>query len=148
MPQKEDCDAPLSSGVGSARGVLETIATGADIATVGLAAGGVTGPLAVGAKAIGVLAEVGLGAVNAYDAYANGNYGPLSAQGASLGARLIPGGRTLQSGLKTARGPTGILRNSRGQFRSSRLNNPAIEEAGNIATQRAAGGAVEAAVCR
>lgn len=147
-PQSGPCSAPLDTGVGSARAVLETVATGLDIATVGLAAGGVTGPLAIGTKALGYLAEAGLGAVNGYDAYANGNWQPLAAQGASLGARLIPGGRTLQSGLKTARGPTGLLRNSAGQFRSSRLNNPAIKEAGDLATQKAAGGAVEGVVCR
>lgn len=148
MPQSNPCDAPLTSGVGSARAVLETFATGLDIATVGLAAGGVTGPLAIGTKALGYIAEAGIGAVNGYDAYANGNWQPLAAQGASLGARLIPGGRTLQSGLKAARGPTGSLRNSAGQFRSSYLNNPAIKEAGDLATQKAAGGAVEGVVCR
>lgn len=148
LPQKNQCSAPLSSGVGSARAVLEAAALGADIATVGLAAGGVTGPAAIGTKALGYIFEAGIGAVNAYDAYANGNYGPLAAQGASLGARLIPGGRAFQSGLQAARGPTGILRNSAGQFRSSYLRNPAVKEVGDLGTQKVAGGAVESVVCR
>jgi RHS repeat-associated protein len=131
----------------SARSVLETAATGADAATVGLAAGGVTGPAAVGAKVFGYVMEAGIGTVNAYDAYANGNWGPLAEQGASLGARLVPGGRTLQGALKSARGSTGLLRNSAGMFRSSYINNPAVEELGNIVTQKFFGGAVRAAVC-
>ena len=137
----------MDTTIGSARAVLETAALGADIATVGLAAGGVTGPAAIGTKALGYVFEAGLGAINAYDAYANNNYGPLEAQGASLGARLIPGGRAFQSALKTARGPTGLLRNSAGRIRSSYLNNPAVKEAGDLATQKAVGGAAGAAVC-
>lgn len=115
---------------------------------MGLAAGGVTGPLAFGAKGFGLLVEGGIGLVNLYDATANGNWEPLAAQGASIGARVIPGGRTLQLGLKAARGPTGPLRNSRGQYRTSHLNNPGIEEAGQIATERGAGALVEGAICR
>jgi RHS repeat-associated protein len=147
-PQSNPCDAPLSSGVGSARAVLETAALGADIATVGLAAGGVTGPIALGAKGFGLLIEGGIGLVNLYDGAANGNWEPLAAQGAGLAGRVIPGGRALQGGLKAARGPTGILRNSRGQFRSSRLNNPGIEQAGQTATERGVGALAEGAICR
>ena len=147
-PKQDPCAAPLDTGVGSARAVLEAVATGLDVATVGLAAGGVTGPLAAGTKGLGWVMEAGIGAVNGYDAYVNGNLQPLAAQGASLGARLIPGGRTLQSSLKTARGPSGLLRNAAGQFRSSRLNNPAIKEAGDLATQKAAEGAVKGGLCK
>ena len=44
--------------------------------------------------------------------------------------------------------PNSRLRNRAGQFRSSRVNNPAVKEGGDIATQRAAGRAAEAVVCR
>ncbi len=131
------CDAPLSSGVGSARGVLETIATGADIATV-----------AVATKLVGYGAEAGLLAVNLYDGFANDSWGGLQVQGAGAATRLIPGGRTLQSGLRVARGPTGTLRNSRGQFRTSHINNPAVAEAGDLAIQNGAQAATGAVVCR
>jgi len=147
-PQTSSCTSPWASTISSARAVLETIATGADIATVGFVAGGITSPLAVSTKVLGIFMEAGLGAVNAYDAYVNGNSGPLEVQGASLGARLMPGGRLLQTGLKAARGPTGILRNSLGQFRSSYVNNPGIKEAGDLATQKFAGEVTAAAVCR
>lgn len=92
-------------------------------------------------------AAVLLAGVNAYDGFANGNWRALEAQGAGLGARLIPGGRELQSGPKAARGPTGVLRNSAGRFRPSYLNNAGIEQAGQIATERAAGALAEAVVC-
>ena len=147
-PQKNPCDAPLTSTVGSARAVLETVALGADIATIGLAAGGVTGPIALGAKGFGLLVEGGIGLVNFYDGAANGNWEPLGAQVAGLGGRVIPGGRAIQSGLKAARGPTGILRNDRGQFRSSYFNNPGIEQAGQTATERGVGALAEGAICR
>ena len=146
-PQEAQCSAPLSTKVGAARAVLETAALGADIATIGLVAGGITGPAAIGTKLLGYAFEAGLGAVNAYDAYANGNYGPLEVQGASLGARLIPGGRAFQSGLKTVGGPTGVLRNSAGRFRSSYVNSPAVKEAGDLATQKYVGKLAEVIVC-
>lgn len=147
LPQNNNCSAPLDTGVGSARAVLETVALGADVATVGLAATGVGGPVALGAKLFGYGIEAALAGVNAYDGFANGNWGALEAQGAGLGARLIPGGRALQSGLKAARGPTGILRNSAGRFRSSYLNNAGIEQAGQIATERYASALAEVVVC-
>ena len=131
----ERCGTSSSSTVRAARDVLETAALGADLATVGLAAGGVTGVAAVGTKLLGGVFETGIFAVNAYDGYAYGNWAPLQAQGASLGSRLAPGGRALQSGLLAARGPTGVLRNSVGQFRSSHLKNPGVKEAGDLATQ-------------
>lgn len=75
--------------VESARAVLDKAATGADIATIGLAAGGVTAPIAGAAKTLGWVAEGGLGLINAYDGVINGNWAPLEAQGASLPARLL-----------------------------------------------------------
>lgn len=123
----------------TARSVLDKAALASDIATVGLAAGGISAPIAGAAKGLGWAAEAGLGLVNGYDALANGNYGPLEAQAASLPARLLPGGRVLQKTLRTVRGPSGILRDASGQFRSSVLNNEAIEKAGQAAFERAAG---------
>lgn len=83
--------------------------------------------------------QVGLGLVNGYDALANGNYGPIEAQAASFPTRFLPGGRVLQETLKTVRGPTGIIRNASGRFRSSILNNEAVEKAGQAAFERVAG---------
>ena len=122
--------------IDAARAVFDKAALGADFATVGLAAGGITAPVAAAAKGLGYVAEGGLGLVNAYDAYVNGNWGPLRAQVASLPAHLLPGGRVLQKGLKVVHGPMPILRNSAGQFRRSVLNNPAIEKAGDVVRNR------------
>ena len=148
-PESPQCSSSPSDGIlGSARAALETTATGADIATVGFVAGGVTAPIALATKGIGIAAELGLAGVNLYDVIANDNWGSLQAQGSGLATRLVPGGRALQSGLRAARGPTGILRNSRGQFRSSRINNPAVAEAGDLAIQNGAEAAIGAVVCR
>lgn len=145
--EPETCDSPMSSLVGSARAVLEVAATGADIATVGLAAGGVTGGVAIGTKLLGYTFEGALWGINLYDAFVNGNSGPLTAQLASLPTRLIPGGRALQGGLRAARGPTGILRNSAGQFRTSYINHTAVREAGDQLSSQLAESAVDAIVC-
>jgi hypothetical protein len=85
---------------------------------------------------LGWVAEGGLGTVNAYDAKVNGNYGPLEAQLASLPARLLPGGRALQKGLKLVRGPVGLLRDGAGRFRKSVLDNEAIEKIGDVFRDR------------
>ncbi len=148
-PQSPQCSSSPSDGIlGSARAVLETTATGADIATLGFTAGGVTAPIAVATKLVGYGAEAGLLGVNLYDGFANGSWGGLEVQAAGAATRLIPGGRALQSGLKAARGPTGVLRNSLGQFRSSYLNNPAVAEAGDLALQNGAQAAAGAVACR
>ena len=148
-PQKPPCSSSPSDGIlGSARAVLETTATGADIATLVFTAGGVTAPIAVATKLVGYGAEAGLLGVNLYDGFANGSWGGLEVQAAGAATRLIPGGRALQSGLKAARGPTGVLRNSLGQFRSSYLNNPAVAEAGDLALQNGAQAAAGAVACR
>lgn len=146
--QSPQCSSSPSDGtLGSARAVLEATATGADIATVGFAAGGITAPIAVATKLVGYGAEAGLLGVNLYDGFVNGNFGGLQVQASGAATRLIPGGRTLQSGLRAARGRTGILRNSRGQFRTSRINNDAVADAGDLAIQKAAEGAAGAVVC-
>lgn len=149
QPQSPQCSSSPSDGIlGSARAVLEPTATGADIATLGFTAGGVTAPIAVATKLVGYGAEAGLLGVNLYDGFANGSWGGLEVQAAGAATRLIPGGRALQSGLKAARGPTGVLRNSLGQFRSSYLNNPAVAEAGDLALQNGAQAAAGAVACR
>ena len=147
--QSPPCSSSPSDGfLGSARAVLDATATGADIATVGFVAGGVTAPVAVATKIIGYGAEAGLLGVNLYDGFANGNWGGLQVQGSGAATRLIPGGRALQSGLRAARGPTGILRNSTGQFRSSHINNPAVADAGDLAIQNGAEAAAGVVACR
>lgn len=144
-----ECSSSPSEGfLGTARAVLETTATAADIATLGFTAGGVTAPIAVATKIVGYGTEAGLLGVNLYDGFGNGNWGGLEVQAAGAATRLIPGGRALQSGLKAARGPTGILRNSLGQFRSSYLNNPAVAEAGDLTLQKGAQAVVGAVACR
>lgn len=126
----------LMSTVEAARAVLDKAALASDIATIGFAAGGITLPAATAAKVLNTATEIGLAGVNVYDGCANGNWGPLKAQAASFPARYIPGGRLLQKSLKTVRGPTGALRDGAGRFRPSRLNNKAIEKAGQTATER------------
>jgi RHS repeat-associated protein len=143
----QQCDAPSTTWIGATRNVFEVAATGADIATVGLAVGGVTGPAAVGTKAFGYTIEAVLGAINLYDATVNDNWAPLVEQGGSFSTRLLPGGRAFQSGLLNARGPVGVLRNSRGKFRASYLKNPGVEEVGTIGTQRGAESLIGAAIC-
>jgi RHS repeat-associated protein len=143
------CNSSSSGGaLGSARAVLENAATGADIATVGFVAGGVTAPIATATKLFGLGAEAGLLGVNLYDRIANGNGAGLQIQLAGAATRLLPGGRAFQSGLRAARGPTGILRNSLGQFRSSHINNPAVVEIGDQAVQNGVEAAVGAGLCR
>jgi RHS repeat-associated protein len=146
-PQSSQCDAPLTLGVGSARAVLETAATGADIATVGFTVGGVTAPVAVAVKLFGLSAETGLLGVNLYDGFANGEWAAFQVQVNGAATRLIPSGRALQAGARIARGPTGNLRNSKGQFRTSRINNPAVSEAGDLAVQKTAESVVGKIVC-
>lgn len=80
-------------------------------------------------------------------AWNSGGTAGVQASSEYAATRLIPGGRTLQSGLRIARGPTGILRNSRGQFRTSRINNPAVAEAGDLAVQKTAEGAAGVVAC-
>ena len=45
-------------------------------------------------------------------------------------------------------GATGILRNSRGQFCSSYLNNPGVREAGQTGAEKAGTAAAESVTCR
>ena len=145
----EQCSSSPSDGLlGSARAVFETTATAADVATVGFVAGGITAPIAVATKLVGYSAELGLLGVNLYDGFENGGWGGLEVQAAGAATRFIPGGRTLQSGLRAARGPTGILRNSAGRFRSSHINNPGVAEAGDLAIQNGAQTAAGAVACR
>lgn len=146
-PQSNQCAAPLTSVVGSARAVLEAVATGADIATVGFSAGGITAPIAVATKLVGYGVELGLLGVNLYDGFENHNWGGWQVQVSGGATRLVPGGRTLQAGARIARGPTGPLRNSMGQFRTSHINNPGVAEAGDLAVQKTAEGAAGVVVC-
>ena len=126
------CSSSPSDGIlGSARAVLETTDTGANIATVGFVAGGITASVAIVTKLVGFGAAAGLLAVNLNDGFANDSWGGLQVQGAGGAACLITAGKTLQFGLRGDRGRTGILRNSRGQFRTSHINNPAVAEAGD-----------------
>lgn len=126
-PAPASASRPMST-VEAARAVLDKAALASDIATVGFAAGGITTPAALAAGSLNKAAEIGLAGVNIYDCWRNENCGPLYAQAASLPARFIPGGRLLQKGLKAARGPTGLLRDGAGRFRTSVLNNAAIEK--------------------
>ena len=61
-------------------------------------------------------------------------------------SRLIPGGRTLQSGLRAARGSTRGLRDAAGRFRT-RINNPGVAKAGDVATKHGADASAHAIVC-
>lgn len=146
-PTDDQCSPPMHTLVGSSRVILEAVATTSDVATVGLVAGGVTAPLAAGSRAIGYFAEGGLFLVNLYDGLANDNWGALQAQGAGAATRLVPGGRALQAGARYVRGPTGALRNSRGQFRSSHINHPAVDEAGQASLQQATTAAAGSVTC-
>ena len=112
-PPTNDCKSS-SDAVEAARDVLEGATLAADVATIGSAVGGITSPLAAGTKGLGLGLDLALGAVNAYDAIVNNNVGALASWGAGFGARLLPGGRTLQSGMLAVRGPTGLLRNKSG----------------------------------
>jgi hypothetical protein len=127
------------SYIESARTVLDKAALAADIATVGLAAGGVTAPVATAAKALGLIAELGLVGVNKYDAEFNGNEGPWNSQKHAMLSRFLPGGRALQRTLKVVRGPVGPLRNGAGRFRRSHIDNRGVEEVGDVLRDRSIG---------
>lgn len=142
-PAPASASRPMSS-VEATRAVLDKAALASDIATVGLAVGGITLPIAGAAKALNWAIEGGLAGVNAYDALKNGNWGPLKAQGASFPAHFLPGGRALQKGLKVARGPAGILRDGAGRFRTSVLNNDGVEKAGQAAFEHYSGAIADA----
>jgi RHS repeat-associated protein len=124
------------------RDSLENVALGSDVATVGALAGGVSAPLVAATEGFGLVVEGGIFGVNVYDGFVNDNWVPLGSQVSGLGGRLFPGGRALQSSLKFFRGPTGPLRDSRGRYRTSHLNNRGINEAGQVGSERAFGAVI------
>jgi hypothetical protein len=96
-------------------------------------------------KGAQVALEVGLGGINAYDAYVNGNYAPGAAQIAGLGTKLLPGGALASKAARSFRG--GQARNASGQFRRSKLDSAAGREAVDAGSERAAAGATEEMIC-
>jgi RHS repeat-associated protein len=108
-------DGVSGSWMESARTVLGWTQVGADAVTLGAAATGIGGPVAITAKIVGLGAEGALGAINLYDCYANSACGHLADQAVGLSTRLIPGGSLRQMN-KLLNGPA---RDVKGRFARS-----------------------------
>ncbi|TXC65017.1 RHS repeat-associated core domain-containing protein [Sphingosinicella ginsenosidimutans] len=142
----ENCEARLTSLIGSARAVLETTQDGVDVATIVNAAIG-DEPGALGLTVLNDFLETQLGLVNLSDGLNSGDWGPLVVQGLALPIRLLPAGRSLQNVLVRFRLDGGVLRDIRGRFRSTRLRNAAVREAGQQAAEHGGQSILSAVIC-
>ena len=143
-PQSNPCAESQGSALNIVREGAEWLSVGADGLSIVTTATGVGAPIGGLVKGAQIGLELGLLGINAYDAYVNGNTAPLAGQVSGGLARLAPGGRIVS---KTARTVRGQPRNALGQFRRSKIDTAAGQQAIETAQGRAAGSAVQGGVC-
>jgi uncharacterized protein RhaS with RHS repeats len=141
---KPQCGSPDNT-LDIMRDGLDWLSAGADGLSIAATATGVGAPIGGLIKGAQTGLEVGLGAINAYDAYVNGNYAPGIAQIAGIGTKLLPGGALASKAARRIRG--GQARNAIGQFRRSKIDSAAGQEAVDTVLGRAAEAATEGAIC-
>ena len=144
-PQETPCGDSPDSALNIVRDGLDWLSVGADGLSIAATATGVGAPIGGLVKGLQIGLEIGIGGINAYDAYFNGNYAPGAAQLAGLGTKLIPGGALASRAARSLRG--GQARNALGQFRRSMLDTAAGREAVDTGLGRAAGAATEGTIC-
>ena len=146
---EDSCKSDLGSLLGATREVLDVAQTAADVATIGTAVTGVGVPVALAAKATSIGLEAATGVVNIADGFLNSNWGPLIDQAVGAPARLIPGGKLVQKGLKQANKGR-VFRDARGRFTRAPYvrKEKSINEATEQGLQNGASTASHAAKCK
>ena len=139
------CGSSPDSTLDIVRNGIDWLSAGADVLSIAATATGVGAPIGASIKGVQIGLEVGLGAINAYDAYVNGNFAPGVAQAAGLGAKLIPGGALASRTARFLRG--GQARNALGQFTKSVFDTAAGREAVESGLGRVAGSAAGGVIC-
>ena len=138
------CGQSSDNVLDTVRNGIDFLSAGADGLSIAATATGVGAPIGGTIKGIQVGLELGLGAINLYDAYVNGNFAPGAAQIGALGTKLLPGGALASRGARALRG--GQARNALGQFTRSVFDTAAGRQAVETGIGRVAGAATGAAV--
>ena len=144
--EKPPCGDSPNNTLNIVRDGLDFLSVGADGLSIVATATGVGAPIGGFVKGIQIGLEIGIGGINAYDAYFNGNYAPGAAQLVGLSTKLLPGGALASRAARSLRG--GQARNALGQFRRSKLDTAGGRQAVDTGLGRAADAATEGAICR